>query len=415
MAKALNYYLRNFRNCQKGSVAIGFAFFAMLVIVCGGMAMDYVLGSKHRANLQAAADAAAIATAHEIPLVNSTAPQIEALAKSYVLSNFGFGNVVAVSASMLQKTGVQINLTMKWEPVFGHLVFDDVTPIRVSATAQVYGSGAICMIGLDTSKQKAIHLKKKAKLSAKGCGVFANSKSAKAIRVEDNSSIEAALTCSVGGIDGLSKAHIDPKPETDCPQITDPLANRQSPPVGPCDYTKLKIKNQTRTLSPGTYCGGLELKGSSKVKLLPGIYVIKGGKLEVTDKSTLEGESVGFYLDGHKAKLSFKKQTTINLTAPSEGIMAGLLVFEDRAASKIEKHEITSDNARLILGTIYLPNGTLRIDSEGPVADKSAYTAIIARAIELDEGPTLYLNSDYESTDVPVPEGLIGGRTRLLN
>ena len=93
--------------------------------------------------------------------------------------------------------------------------------------------------------------------------------------------------------------------------------------------------------------------------------------------------------------------------------MAGLLIFEDRTASKTEKHEITSDNARLLLGTIYLPNGTLKIDSDAPVADKSAYTAIIARAIELQEGPTLYLNSDYEATDVPVPEGLVKDRVML--
>ena len=69
----------------------------------------------------------------------------------------------------------------------------------------------------------------------------------------------------------------------------------------------------------------------------------------------------------------------------------------------------------MLLGTIYLPNGTLKIDSEGPIADKAAYTAIIARAIKLYEGPTLYLNSDYDASDVPVPEGLVRDKVFLTN
>ena len=415
MRHKLISFLRKYRDCQQGSVAIGFGVFGVVLITSGGMAMDYVMGSQHRSNLQSAADSAAVATAHEIPLATSTPSQIEALAVSYAMANFGSDNTVTVTATMLDKVGVRVNIEKRWEPVFSHLVFDSVTPIVVTATAEIYGGGAICMIGLATSKKDAIHLKKNARLDASGCGVYANSSDRQSIKLDDNSEILAGLTCSVGGIDGLSKASIEPKPETDCPPIQDPLANRQPPPVGLCDHKKLEIRDETRTLSPGTYCDGLKIKGKAIVTLLPGIYVIKGGKLEVTDDASIEGEAVGFYLAGNKAKLTFKKRTTISLSAPTDGVMAGLLIFEDRGASKIEKHEITSDNARLLLGTIYLPNGTLKIDAEGPVADKSAYTAIIARAIELDEGPTLYLNSDYESTAVPLPDGLLGGRTRLVN
>ncbi len=133
-----------------------------------------------------------------------------------------------------------------------------------------------------------------------------------------------------------------------------------------------------------------------------------GGKLEVSGQAKMEGENVGFYLNGDKAKLRFTKETTISLTAPVDGLLAGILVFEDRNASdSVDHHHITSDNARVLLGTIYLPNGTLRIDADAPVADKAAYTAIIARMIQLDEGPSLHLNSDYEASNVPVPEGLL--------
>ncbi|MCP5073779.1 MAG: hypothetical protein GY947_10860, partial [Rhodobacteraceae bacterium] len=48
----------------------------------------------------------------------------------------------------------------------------------------------------------------------------------------------------------------------------------------------------------------------------------------------------------------------------------------------------------------------LYIDADAPIADKSAYTAIIASRLELFAGPHLVLNTDYSATDVPVPEGV---------
>lgn len=230
-------------------------------------------------------------------------------------------------------------------------------------------------------------------------------------KVDDNAKLQAGVICSAGGFNGAKHSSFEPKPITDCPKVGDPLIDRPTPQVGSCDHTKYKITSGTHTLYPGTYCKGLKIKGTAKAVLKPGVYVITGDKLEVTDNATLKGENVGFYLNGNKAKLEFKKQTTISLTAPTDGVMAGILMFEDRTARKgLQKHQITSDNAGMLLGTIYLPNGTLKIDSQAPIADEAAYTAIIARAIELDEGPTLHLNSDYDVTDVPVPDGLIKDR-----
>lgn len=72
----------------------------------------------------------------------------------------------------------------------------------------------------------------------------------------------------------------------------------------------------------------------------------------------------------------------------------------------LREYRIISDNARTLLGTIYLPLGRLIIDSKKPVADQSAYTVIIARTINLYDGPNLMLNARYGSTDVPVPAGV---------
>jgi hypothetical protein len=88
--------------------------------------------------------------------------------------------------------------------------------------------------------------------------------------------------------------------------------------------------------------------------------------------------------------------------------LAGLLFFEAREQADALLHEINSDNARMLLGTIYLPQGELRIDANMPIASDSAYTAIVVRRMRLYSGPHLVLNTNYGATEVPVPEGIKG-------
>ena len=149
----------------------------------------------------------------------------------------------------------------------------------------------------------------------------------------------------------------------------------------------------------------------------PGIYIIKKGSLTVDGASALNGDHIGFYLT-QNATFSFTKDLNINLSAPKDGELAGLLFFEDRNNNPGLNNKITSDNARYLIGTIYLSQGTLTIDSSKAVADQSAYTAIVARALKLKSGPNLVLNSNYDATDVPVPSGLMslaGGRIVLTD
>jgi hypothetical protein len=59
-----------------------------------------------------------------------------------------------------------------------------------------------------------------------------------------------------------------------------------------------------------------------------------------------------------------------------------------------------------LTGTIYLSRGILHVDPNANVAGDSDYTAIITHRLELNEGPTLIMNSNYGASDVPVPAGI---------
>jgi hypothetical protein len=83
---------------------------------------------------------------------------------------------------------------------------------------------------------------------------------------------------------------------------------------------KLRITgppSETTTLIPGTYCGGISIHGGIKVRLRPGIYIIKDGPFEIGGNSTVRGRNVGFYFSGKDAVFDFSASSQISLTAPT--------------------------------------------------------------------------------------------------
>jgi hypothetical protein len=75
-------------------------------------------------------------------------------------------------------------------------------------------------------------------------------------------------------------------------------------------------------------------------------------------------------------------------------------------AAPPRQHQIFSNNAQTLTGTIYMPKGEILIDASQPIAAYSAYTVLVVNQLHLCAGPTLALNTNYTATDVPVPMGV---------
>jgi hypothetical protein len=194
------------------------------------------------------------------------------------------------------------------------------------------------------------------------------------------------------------------------------LVSRPPPPVGSCREQDAAYSHYTGQLQPGVYCGGLTIKASSDVTLRPGIYVFKDGPLIIESSSIVAGKGVGLFFTGANASFTFGSSSKVDLEAPTTGPMAGLVAYQNRSSSETD-FVITSNKARKLIGTIYLPNGNLIVDANEKVADGSAYTAIVVKRLKLSKGPNLVLNTDYDQTLVPVPEGIgpPSDKARLLN
>ncbi|MGI9426644.1 MAG: pilus assembly protein [Hyphomicrobiaceae bacterium] len=322
-------------------------------------------------------------------------------------------NVEQASSSLSITTTVQqgparvsVDVAQTFQSRLGSGFGLGIDSLSVHATATVVGQPNICVLGLNRNKSGTISLEQKARVTGVKCGVFSNSSHVNSIKSKNSSVLTADFICARGGKDG-GKGNFNPDPMTDCPGFEDPLADRPEPSVAGCTYAKKLVVATSRPLSPGVFCGGLVLRNGARVELRAGTYIMKNGPLIVKDGAELIGSDVGLFFIGKGANLLFDRDTTISLEAPKTGVMAGLLMFSSRSLSN-ERFRILSDDSRILLGTIYLPRNELHVDAGSPIADQSAYTAIVADTMRLYGGPHLVLNTNYHDSSVPVPKGIEG-------
>ncbi|MFD1301213.1 hypothetical protein ACFQ4G_06385 [Methylobacterium marchantiae] len=443
--------MRAFGSRSEGGVLIVFGLMLPILLGLSAAALEYGSLVKRRGELQRAADSGSIAGVNQFKLANADdAAAILAavsMARAQAQAEAPAGRATEAAATVLNNhSAVQVTLTETVPLSLGKLLQISEVTVSVTSTAKLSGTTRLCLLALDPTNVGAFHLEASARITATDCSLYSNSKSASGIQGGNASMASALSICSAGGFSG-SKANFTPPPATDCPALIDPLADRAVPSPGPCVsvplymnpkllvdgidsplYGSNVVSAPSVTLDPGTYCGGLHITKGAQVKLRPGIYIIKDGPLVVDKNASLTGANTGFFFTGIRGGLLFDQGSVISLTAPKDGLLAGLLFFEDRSllsvlplppplslkgrapflagAIGLREYRIISDEARTLLGTIYLPRGRLIIDSKKPIADQSAYTVIIARFITLYDGPNLILNARYGSTDIPVPKGV---------
>ncbi|WP_331295087.1 Tad domain-containing protein [Methylobacterium hispanicum] len=428
-------------------MALIFGLSATVLIGLVGGGIDYARLTYRKSELQSAVDRGVLAGGNALKLASSSLDSVRGVTEQTIRDaakpapDRPFTLSVEVPA---EKTSVSARAEETIRFGFGALVGLRSATVSAEARVSVVGKMRLCMLTLDAGAPGAFYLKKEAQVTANNCSLYSNSTNPSGMVGGDSAIARADTICSAGGYLGL-RANFAPPPQTGCPVIEDPLKGRANPPIGACASLPFPFNllplgptpkiDQSITLEPGTYCSGLQIKKNAVVTLKPGIYVFKDGPLIVKDKAALTGSGVGLYFAGDKAGLLFDKDTTISLTAPTTGEMAGLLMAEQTTVTNpldpavvanaidlgvnipptplplgqtrpMRIYRIISNNARTMLGTIYLPSGRLVIDATQPVADQSAYTVVVAQQVNLYEGPNLYLNANYDATSVPVPKGV---------
>jgi hypothetical protein len=429
-------------GCCSGNIALTFGLTLPLLIGLVGLGADSASFYNQQSRMQSVADAAALAIAKEMHLFLDDPTTLEASGKTRIetlLAEVRLAERPHTADVTVDTEGgsAEVEIAMATKSFLPVEVWGD-NPIVVEANAITYGQEKLCILGLDGKSSDTIKADNGALVTAPNCAIQSNSTDANGLRAGLLSTLVSSYTCSSGGYEGLPTSFV-PLPETDCPALEDPLAMRPPPAVGGCDYLDFTSEKGPAIIQPGHYCGGLKITNDADVVAEPGIYIISDGKLEVGNQAKLTGEYVSFYFADDAATLVFKDRAHVELGAPKDGAMAGILFYENPSAPPGRNFEISSGSVKKLLGTIYLPKGNFKGDGRnlvgtvlnavggvaaavgaggalGKIGEASAYTVIVANRLELI-GVNLVINANYAGSDVPVPGGVgpNSGAVRLMN
>jgi len=308
----------------------------------------------------------------------------------------------------VDSTSVKVTASADVPTGFMSAVSVDKVTVSVTATAvKSYEGPRPCLFALSPTAAPGINFSGQGNFTGKGCMVQSNSTSASALSFSGNTVAMAERFCAVGGVTNPSVS--TPPAKSNCEAMQDPFATLAPPPVGACSFLNLLIAaSQTLTLNPGTYCGGLNIRGT--VTLNPGVYVIKDGTFLISGQATVRGEGVMFYLTGTNAGFSFAGTSTIDLAAARSGPYGGILIYQDRLSNVGFTNTVAGSTQDKLIGAIYTPTQKVTLTGNNNFGENSPFMPVIANTIEITGSAVIKLDMKWAQLPFDLPKSVGGAR-----
>jgi len=371
----------------------------------GMLGIDVGFWYFERRDLQTAADAAALSAAWRLA-DGQDASMITAATADAVRNGFdsGRGTLTLNSPptsgpSQGDANAVQVQLSMPVDMFYARVFGSQNAVVNVVASAEVTGDGDFCMLSLDPSLDGAITARGNATLEM-DCGIAVNSSSSSALRISGSPDVDVTNISIAGGLEVNGNPNIVTAGgirEGARPAL-DPYADLVAPLPGACDETGLKIK-KTKTISPGTYCGGLDVTSQADLTMEPGLYIFDGGEIRVNGQARIQGTGVTLVLTGSGgdyATMRINGGSDIDLSAPTTGPWQGVLIYQDRNAPANHENKINGGSALRWEGVVYFPAQAIEFTGNNGVGATCLH--LVARQITLS-GSSAFGN-DCEGTGV---------------
>ncbi|MGH6838889.1 MAG: TadE/TadG family type IV pilus assembly protein [Methylocella sp.] len=382
------------RFMRDRSGAYGVTFGLMAPVFIGALALGSETGGWYSTHekMQGAADSAAISAAVGINDGNTNMTlQADAAASSYGFVNGSNGTTVSVNQpplsgpNVVTPGAVEVIIKQPQKTLFSSLFLKSPVVVQGRSVA-VAANGIPCVIALNHSLLVAgITVQLASAVLADKCNVADNSPSPFALTVDAASSITAQKINVVGGfVNILGFVTTTQGVHTGAPATVDPFAGTTVDPTFtslPCNpnsfsptVSSTNTITGTVTLSPGRYCGGILVGAGGTVTLSPGTYYMDGnllsgalkGGLTVKTGGSVTGTGVTIVLttSGPLSNLlsldlgGLFPGGVINLTAPTSGQYAGLVLFADPGAT-LAVLTLRGGTQNNLVGTIYAPFSTV--------------------------------------------------------
>lgn len=381
-----------YHKAEEGTILIAFVLIIPVLMGAIGMGVDVGTWLSSQRNLQTAADAAALAGAHEIANGRSESQaETSALAAAQANGYTGAALVPVFGTDSSGNVTVTVNLSETAPLYFTNQLL--TTPITISTSAmaglQPGGSGPYCALTLSKTASDSVLMNGSLTVDTPNCGIAVNSDAATAWLMNGSLSVNVGAVNLVGGYSTNGSVTFDHTSlTTDGSAVADPYASLDPPsglatctsnPCGgdvECACTAAQQSagcavingSGSHTMLPGTYCGGQSINGSWTITMDPGTYIMDGGSFSNNGSSTINGTggvtiimtNSGGASYGTYGSFDVNGSGAVNLTAPTTGDYAGIAVFQDRNAPTNSVPDTINGSAGVnITGAIYVPSETL--------------------------------------------------------
>lgn len=220
-----------------------------------------------------------------------------------------------------------------------------------------------------------------------------------------NVTVTATSASVVGNylVNGNSKLNT-PDTQIGAAAMADPYQSTQIPSYSGCDHTNFNVPpngtliSGTYHIQPGVYCGGIVINGNVNVVMDAGatpdksIFTMDGGSFLVNGNTNVSGTGVSVVLTSSSKSnygtVIINGDSTVNLTPPTSGPMAGFTFFSDRAATQDANFNGNSNSN--IGGVLYFPNQ--HVNFNGNSAANDSCLELVAKSI------TFNGNSKFDDT-----------------
>ena len=351
------------RNSEKGALVAVLAIVLPVMLAIAGLVHDLGYMYAFQRHMQAAADAAAIAGIQEWKRNNYTTYQ-DSVREDAALNGFDGAGPATVEIHRPPTQGskagnlnfLEVVISQDAPMYFMSLFRDTPAEVKARAVAGMMPQDA-CLYALDPSRSGSLTIAGNARLTLHDCGAQINSSDSAAATTLGGALMSATGIAVVGDYSGSG---FTPTPVSGATATPDPLADLPEPFVGACDYTGKVIVNLIRTLTPGVYCGGIEVRSLGVLTMLPGVYIMKGGGFKTTSGSTTIGAGVMIYNTeggGYTwGPFDFHAASTNILAAPLLGTYKGILFFNDRNIVTTQQNFFAGTPLTTFTGVVYSPS-----------------------------------------------------------
>ena len=381
-----------------------------LVLGSAGLASDTIQWTLWKRQLQRASDSAAMAgvyaiaqeravgTCSDIPgatYANPVAYDVKKNLKVGITPTCTVTNPPSVGGYTADEYAVRVSLSVQKKLSFSGLFMANAPTITAISTATIVPSGKYCVVSLEDQASTGINASGATGLNL-GCGMITNSTSMSAAVATGSAQVTASPIAAVGGIPASDNWGSGTVLQPFTLAQEDPFANVPVPPYTPGDCKNFPNNNPHDTInlssdpdhqSGNVVCYKTDMFVQGDITLGSAVYVLDSASLKMTNNdASLKCTGCTIILTSRTADSNPGSigSVTINggkldLTAPTSGTYAGIMLYQDRRAPADNNVTINGNNQSYLEGAFYFPRADLNF--EGTAGMNTNCLQIVAKRV----------------------------------